>query len=235
MAVVIDYCARPSVGETALRAHNEAAYLLEWALPPDARKGDIGILFAGGRRRCYLGWESIDSNWRTARSGSWRGESYVLADWHLFRGPVPAAEVYEAVGFSAPARECVVPEPIGRRLLTYLRQPHSAEARAIEGILTESRRMSRSRSPALRKQKLAQARGRCEGCGVDFSKLSNVDGMRVLTVHHREQLSAFDEPRTTRLDDLAVLCANCHMLVHADPKQAMAVEELAKRLGRLRR
>lgn len=57
MDVVIDFCARSSVGDSALRAHDEAAYLLEWALPAEAKKGDIGILFAGGRRRCYLGWE----------------------------------------------------------------------------------------------------------------------------------------------------------------------------------
>jgi 5-methylcytosine-specific restriction endonuclease McrA len=233
--VLIDFCARPSLGEPALLADDEGAYMYEWALPSDARKGDVAVLFAAGRRQCYLGWESILSDWRTGRSGNWSGEWYVRADWHLFREPVPAAEVFEATGFAPPRKECVVDEPLGRRVITYLRQPRSAEARAIEGILTESRRTSRSRSPALRRQKLATSRGRCEGCGVDFSRLpGKLDGRRVLTVHHRSQLSAFDEPRTTSLDDLAVLCANCHMLVHADLKRAMLVEELASRLRRRR-
>lgn len=196
--MVIDFCARPSVGESALRAEDEAVYKYEWALPSEAAKGDVAVLFAGGRRQCYLGWESINSNWRTGRSGAWDGELYVLADWHLFREPIPAAEVYEAVGFAAPRSDSVVEEPVGRRLLAYVRQPRSREALVIEGILTESRRTSRSRSPALRKQKLVQANGHCEACRVDFAKLSGgLDGLRVLTVHHRQQLSAFDEPRTT--------------------------------------
>lgn len=229
--MVIDFCARPSVGESALRADDEAVYMYEWALPSEARKGDVAVLFAAGRRQCYLGCESINSNWRTGHSGAWDGEWYVLADWHTFREPIPAAEVREAVGFAAPRRESVVEEPLGSRLLAYLRQPRSKEALAVEGILTESRRTSRSRSPALRKQKLAQANGHCEACRVNFAKLpGGLDGLRVLTVHHRQQLSAFDEPRTTSLQDLAVLCANCHMLVHSDRRKAMPVEELAKRL-----
>jgi 5-methylcytosine-specific restriction endonuclease McrA len=232
VAVVIDFCARPSVGESALRADDEAVYMYEWALPGLTRKGDVAVLFAAGRRQCYLGWESINSNWRTGRSGAWDGEPYVLADWHMFREPIPAAEVYEAVGFAPPRRDSVVEEPLGLRLLSDVRQPRSSEALAIEGILTESRRTSRSRNPALRRQKLAQANGRCEACRVDFAKLPRgLDGLLVLTVHHRQQLSAFDEPRTTSLQDLAVLCANCHMLVHSDRRKAMPVEELAKRLS----
>jgi 5-methylcytosine-specific restriction endonuclease McrA len=231
MAVVVDFCRSPSVGEPALRKADEAAYMSQWELPDETRKGDIGILFAAGRRRCYLGWETIESNWRVGRSGLWEGEDHVLANWHLFREPIPAAEVEEAIGFRAPSGPCVVDEAVGRRLFAYLRTPRAPEARAIEGILTESRRRSRTRSPKLRNAKLAQAGGQCEGCRTDFSKLpGGLDGRRVLTVHHREQLSAFDEPRTVTVDDLAVLCANCHMLVHSDPKKTMPVDELARRL-----
>jgi predicted HNH restriction endonuclease len=28
------------------------------------------------------------------------------------------------------------------------------------------------------------------------------------------------------LDDLAVLCGNCHLMIHANPRLAMSVEEL---------
>jgi predicted HNH restriction endonuclease len=56
----------------------------------------------------------------------------------------------------------------------------------------------------------------------------------VLQVHHRKQLASNDSPRLTKLRDLAVLCANCHMLVHMDPYKAIAVEKLRKMLARTR-
>jgi 5-methylcytosine-specific restriction enzyme A len=86
----------------------------------------------------------------------------------------------------------------------------------------------------LRAEKLRRSRSTCEACGTKFAGIRGIDASRVLTVHHREQISAFDEPRTTSLDDLAVVCANCHMLIHADPKHAVPVEELAAKLKRLR-
>ncbi len=99
--------------------------------------------------------------------------------------------------------------------------------------MTESRRTNRSRSDALRHEKLRRVGGICEACKTDYSHWRGVDGSRVLTVHHRQQISATDEPRESSIDDLAVLCANCHMLVHADPRQALAVEQLTELLARI--
>jgi predicted HNH restriction endonuclease len=39
-------------------------------------------------------------------------------------------------------------------------------------------------------------------------------------------------PTKWHLNDLAVMCANCHMLIHMNPKQALSVEELREMLGR---
>jgi 5-methylcytosine-specific restriction protein A len=71
-----------------------------------------------------------------------------------------------------------------------------------------------------------------KACGADYSKPRGLNGRRVLTVHHREQLSAFEEPAETTVDELAVVCANCHLLIHSDPKAAMPVEDLQKILRR---
>ena len=62
-------------------------------------------------------------------------------------------------------------------------------------------------------------------------------GVRVLQVHHRKQLANTDRPRLTHLNDLAVLCANCHTLVHINPKRALAVSALHRMLvpGRMQK
>jgi predicted HNH restriction endonuclease len=40
-------------------------------------------------------------------------------------------------------------------------------------------------------------------------------GDKVFEVHHRAPLSKASAPVRTTLDDLAVLCANCHRTVHS--------------------
>lgn len=50
--------------------------------------------------------------------------------------------------------------------------------------------------------------------------------MRALQVHHKKQLALQDKPTVTTIHDLAVVCANCHSIIHADPKSAMPLEAL---------
>jgi predicted HNH restriction endonuclease len=106
----------------------------------------------------------------------------------------------------------------------------SFEPSAVEGIITETVRYVRGRSQELRKSALDAAQGVCSVCEVDFSKILNGQGVRVLQVHHRKQLAASDAPRITHLKDLAVVCANCHMLIHKNPKHALSVEAVKKML-----
>ena len=106
------------------------------------------------------------------------------------------------------------------------------ELRAVEGTFTETTLYVRGRSRQLRDRALQKAEGICEACRIDFGGLLGGKGIRVLQVHHRKQFGATDSPRVTRLSDLAVLCANCHMLVHMDPHKAIPVERLHKMLRR---
>lgn len=233
MGTVVDFCARPSVGLASLGSDDVLDWWHEWELPEDTRKGDTGVLYAAGRRSCFVGLEGIGSNWKRYRSGPLAGEWYVDADWKLFDVPVPAAVVIEALGLEAPKEPVRLDDAAGAELIAYLRRyqrTRTGDVEAIEGILTETRRRSRSRSPKLRAEKLRRSRGACEACGMTFRTVAGVDGRRVLTIHHRRQISAYDEPRTTTLDDLAVVCANCHMLIHADPRHALPVEDLATKL-----
>lgn len=100
----------------------------------------------------------------------------------------------------------------------------------IEGTKTEVLCLSRKRSRTLRDLAFKKAGGVCCVCDRDFSKLLDGRGVRVLQVHHRKQLSARVAPSVTMVADLAVVCANCHMLLHLDSEQALDVDELRSML-----
>lgn len=104
--------------------------------------------------------------------------------------------------------------------------PSEDGARALEGVRTEVVTYKQGRSRALRDRALARSNGICKVCRVNYSALLDGRGVRVLQVHHRKQLAATDRPQLTKLSDLAVVCANCHLLIHMDSKKALSVEKL---------
>lgn len=79
----------------------------------------------------------------------------------------------------------------------------------------------RERSTNLRNKKIRAFReqhGRllCEICLIDeFSRYPSAARERIFEVHHRVPLSQASEPIKTEIEDLAVICANCHRTVHA--------------------
>ena len=54
----------------------------------------------------------------------------------------------------------------------------------------------------------------CEGCGFSFHQKYGDVGKEVCEVHHRNPLGESGEGVITRLDDLAVVCSNCHTIIH---------------------
>jgi hypothetical protein len=94
---------------------------------------------------------------------------------------------------------------------------------ALEGLVTEVRAIRRSRNPGLRKEALARSLGRCAACNTDFGHLLGGRGWRVLQVHHKDQLADRDQPTVTDIHDLVVVCANCHLLIHADREAALQI------------
>lgn len=97
-----------------------------------------------------------------------------------------------------------------------------AEFGAFEGEQKRRFVMHRSRERALREAKIAQARSRapdgrihCEvpGCGFDFEAAYGELGAGYAQVHHLLPLSASGVV-WKGLDDLAVVCANCHAMIH---------------------
>jgi 5-methylcytosine-specific restriction protein A len=96
--------------------------------------------------------------------------------------------------------------------------PETVEAP--EGRLLTRLHRIRERNPKLVAQKkrvIVQSGARvcCEACGFDYFGVYGERGRDYIEVHHILPLSALAGQKRTKLSDLALLCANCHRMVHA--------------------
>ena len=54
----------------------------------------------------------------------------------------------------------------------------------------------------------------CEVCGFDFYKTYGEIGYGFIEVHHTKPISTMQEGEKTRVQDMAILCSNCHSMIH---------------------
>ncbi len=100
---------------------------------------------------------------------------------------------------------------------------------ANEGGVLLRQHLRRERDPRMRKAKIAQIKRAglavaCEVCDFDFSKTYGPHGADYIECHHRTPLHV-SGPTKTRLQDLALLCSNCHRMIHR-AKSWLTVDEL---------
>lgn len=105
---------------------------------------------------------------------------------------------------------------------------------AEEGLAYKTLLKHRRREQRLRKAKLADhlAKGkiiRCEvpGCGFDFHRIYGEIGRDYAHVHHLLPLAGRKGGETTRLGDLAIVCANCHAMIHRG-RQCRSIDKLIR-------
>ena len=79
----------------------------------------------------------------------------------------------------------------------------------------------------LKKRKVLAETGAliCECCGFDFADFYGERGTEFCEAHHRVPLGTLDEEAETSLEDLAIVCSNCHRMLHRGP-DFPSVEEL---------
>jgi hypothetical protein len=73
----------------------------------------------------------------------------------------------------------------------------------------------------------------CEVCGFNFSKIYGDRGKEFCEVHHRTPISETWGEVSINLSDLAIVCSNCHRMLHVRPW--LAVEALLEILMRSNR
>lgn len=233
MALVIGYASNGLKAQAELddwtldRGPSEVAF---W-LPAEAAAGDRVAYFIAGKRQEFVATGRVLADWRRGGRGAWKGHYYVkVSEPRLITPPISAGDMTRLTGLPAPKDATLVESRFRSAVLAALRhESYDPEARAIEGTKTES--TSKRRDPRLRRLALQRANGVCEGCDTDFFTFAGGLGRRCLVVHHTKQLRDTDEPRWTTSKELAVVCANCHMIIHADQRKALTLKQLRQKLG----
>lgn len=69
---------------------------------------------------------------------------------------------------------------------------------------------------------------KCEACGFDFKLKYGKLGEGYIECHHLIPLARFETTKETKLEDLALLCSNCHKMIHRDMSISTITEFKAK-------
>lgn len=91
-----------------------------------------------------------------------------------------------------------------------------------EGDLRFVQHLRRERDPRIveaKRRSIIDATGKlnCEVCSFDFREVYGQRGDGFCEVHHIVPLSERPCGAQTRLEDLAIVCSNCHRMLHRDP------------------
>ena len=96
------------------------------------------------------------------------------------------------------------------------------------------RTRERNKSIVKRKKETVQKKTgalKCEACDFDFKEVYGELGDGFAECHHKKPVSQLKPGETTKLEDLAILCANYHRMVHRS-KPWLSVENLRSILNR---
>lgn len=109
------------------------------------------------------------------------------------------------------------------------------EAEAAEGRYRTRLHRYRERSGRLPKQKKKQRLAttgtlECEACGFDFVAVYGELGRGFAECHHLTPIAELETGSVTSLEDLAILCSNCHRMIHRNG--GLTMDELSSRMVR---
>lgn len=107
-----------------------------------------------------------------------------------------------------------------------------------EGVSKEVIHFRRERDQRIikaKKQRVLFEKGKleCEACNFNFGDKYGDRGEKFIEVHHTEPLSMCGDGQTTFIDDLILLCSNCHRIIHRN-EPWISIKELKKLIIRER-
>lgn len=76
----------------------------------------------------------------------------------------------------------------------------------------------------------------CKACGFDFEKVYGARGKSFIEVHHLRPVSSLE--RKLKIDpqkDMAVLCSNCHRMIHRKKDDVLTVDELRQLIEEIKK
>jgi 5-methylcytosine-specific restriction protein A len=161
------------------------------------------------------------------RSGLSRGNRLEEVVWNEFASdPARLSAVAEAIRKGAAEASAVIATAAPTET------PIDLDEEFQEGAVLTRLHKRRERDPkasAKKKAAVLQEKGKlqCEACGFDFAVTYGQLGIGFAECHHRLPLASLGSRTGTRLGDLAILCANCHRMIHKT-RPLMSVEEFKR-------
>lgn len=100
-----------------------------------------------------------------------------------------------------------------------------AEGRLIIRTLRQRQRNRKLVADAKAQYKRQHGRLTCQACGFDFAETY---GIEYIEAHHLLPVSSLTDEHQTQLDDIVMLCANCHRMIHSQtpPLSLEALKDL---------
>ncbi|SDG73405.1 HNH endonuclease [Propionivibrio dicarboxylicus] len=155
------------------------------------------------------------------RVGLGRGNRDEAVVWQEFAAsPARLAGVVRAI--KAAVMEPSVSQTIELDEPGFVQAEEGAILTRLHRIRERSRKLIEGKKKAFR-----DAHGKlfCEACGFDFCDKYGATASHIIEVHHTKPLHTLEERAVTKLDDLAMLCPNCHRVVHSK-KQWLTVSQV---------
>jgi len=145
----------------------------------------------------------------------------ILADYRA-KDIIPEPPTLIAVGGKSPS------SAYGQQIIAEAHKFEGFERE--EGIRASSERSFFERNPALAHRAKEVYGCACQVCGFDFVHVYGEIGRTFAEVHHLNPLSErpaseWTEAVLTKIADVAVLCANCHRMIHRR-RPALSLDEL---------
>lgn len=70
----------------------------------------------------------------------------------------------------------------------------------------------------------------CDVCGFDFSAFYGAHGQGFIEAHHKKPVSTLNGEEKTQISDLALVCSNCHRMLHRG--ELLSIEALAEKIAK---
>jgi 5-methylcytosine-specific restriction protein A len=97
----------------------------------------------------------------------------------------------------------------------------------IEGKLQSVLVNKHERNPNLRAAAIEIHGTRCQVCNFSFAETYGILGKDFIEVHHLYPVSSYQgEINVDPTKDMAVVCSNCHRMIHRNPKHPLSLNEL---------
>jgi 5-methylcytosine-specific restriction protein A len=158
--------------------------------------------------------------------------SYSKLDEEVFREFSTKAE--QLKGLAMEIRSIAADPFTSQQILQVEDDEQTANEEIVEGQIIYKLHKTRERDKkivAVKKNKTLSESGKldCEACAFDFYQYYGDIGYRFIECHHRTPLNLFKKESITTLQDLALVCSNCHRMIHKQIS-TLTVEHLRRKL-----